>query len=309
MAIENPFSKLSKPQLYAVVAGGVAVSGYALYRHHASTGSWSPLSSGTASSAASASSGTSPTGTVTDPSTGQVYSDTAVDPVTQMTYASEIANYGTVAAADSEYAGTYGTSSNSVSAGEYDTGYVSATTTQGTTTTSGTDQYTSNSAWSQAVQAGLEDISGSTSYDGTDIGTALGAYLQGQPLTAAQNALINTAIAEYGKPPTGAPPVTLVPVTTPTTTTTGNITGVPRTSPSPINLSFTNKELEVSFPKVGGATKYQYKFSNGHTATTTTPEGVFSSATVGTKGTVAVQAGNANGWGPYSAAKSFTFPK
>lgn len=310
MEIKNPFSHLSKPQLYAVVGGGILVTGYALYRHHANTGSWSPFASGNnGSSAASASSGGSPSGTVTDPTTGQVYSDTALDPITNMTYASEIASYGSVAAAESQFQATYGNTTSGITASEFGTGYVSNQANQGTTTTSGTNNYTSNSAWAQAVQAGLENISGSTTYDGTDIGTAIGAYLEGMPLTQAQNQLINTAIAEYGKPPQGAPPVTMVPVTGPKPPPKVDKDHAPLTSPDPVNISYTNKNLEVSFPPVGGATKYQYQFSNGHKATTTVTQGVFSDATVGHSGTVRMQAGNDAGWGPLGAAKTFTFPK
>jgi hypothetical protein len=323
MPIENPFKKLSKPQLYAVVIGGTAVTGYALYRHKKATGSWSPFATGTSTGTVSSAPSTS-SSTVTDPATGITYSSSAVDPLTNETYAAEIAQYGSVASAEASVSSQYGLTQSGLSAQTYPTGYTSQTGNIGTTTTSGTNIYTSNSAWAQAVQAGLEDISGSSSYDGVDIGTTLGDYLTGTPLSAAQISLINTAIAEYGSPPigniqviaapsntTGTTPTSTTPTsttptsTTPTSTTT---TGAPKTSPPNIVISFTSKELEVSFGAVGGATKYGYLFNNGHTATTTALDGVFSSATVGNSGTVQVRAGNANGWGPYSAKKSFNFP-
>ena len=221
MAIENPFKNLSKPQLYAVVGGGTLVTGYALYRHHKTTGSWSPFATASSTSSVSDETASGSSTTVTDPSTGVTYSSTAIDPLTDMTYAAEIAQYGTVAQAESAVSSEYGLTQSGLQPSTLSTGYQSATGTIGTTTTSGTNLYTSNAAWSQAVQAGLEDVSGSTSYDGTDIGTALGAYLQGQPLTAAQNSLIATAIAEYGPTPQAAPPITLIPTTTTGTTTTG----------------------------------------------------------------------------------------
>lgn len=233
MAFENPFKHMPKWAIYTSIAGGTIVGGYALYEHHKKTGSWSPLASTSSSTTSSTALVANTAGTITDPSTGTVYSDTAIDPVTNMTYASEISEFGSVATAEADVS-QYGTTSTT---GEetYDSDYVSAQSQDLTTTISGENVYTSNSAWSQAVQAGLEDISGSTSYDGTDIGTALGAFLQGEPLTAAQAQLISVAEAEYGNPPQSAPPITLVPTTTTGTTTTSTVaTG---TYPAPKDLT------------------------------------------------------------------------
>ena len=106
MPFENPFSKLSKPQLYAVVAGGSAITAYALYRHHKVTGSWSPFATGSSSGVAPA--GTSGSAaTVTDPATGISYSTAAVDPLTDITYGSEISQYGSVAAAEAGVSSQY----------------------------------------------------------------------------------------------------------------------------------------------------------------------------------------------------------
>lgn len=228
--MRNPFKSLSRPQLYAVLAGGTAIAGYAEYKHHQATGSWSPFATGTASRDTSdAASSTS--GEVTDPDTGQSYSDIAVDPATSMTYASEISQFGSVAAAEAEVT-QYGKTTNG-STEQYDTGYTYQQASTNLTTANGQNIYVSNSAWAQAVQAGLEDVSGSTSYDGTDIGTALGAYLQGEPLTPEQAQLISVARAEYGPPPVGnlqvitKPTVTATPPPTTTTTTAKPTQGYP----------------------------------------------------------------------------------
>lgn len=199
MALHNPFKNMSKPQIYAVIGGTSLIAIYAEYRHHKSTGSWSPFASGNASNSGAGANSVS--GTVTDPSTGQVYSDTAVDPITGLTYASEIANYGDVASADSEFSSQYGATTGSVDVGGGATaaGYQSNLASIGTSTISGNDVYTSNSAWAQAATAGLTDVG----YDGPTVSAALGAFLTGTPVTPDQKNIINTAIAEYGRPPQG----------------------------------------------------------------------------------------------------------
>ena len=214
--MENPFKKLSKPELYAVIGGTALVTGYALYRHHADTGSWSPFATGSSAAATGPAGAASTSGTVTDTTTGQVYSDTAVDPITNLTYASEIANYGSVATADSEFASAYGTgaSTGGVEPQSFATGYTSNLASVGTSSISGNNVYTSNSAWSQAVTAGLTDVG----YDGPTVSAALGSFLTGTPLTTAQVTIVNTAIAEYGPPPVGNIQVIQQPVAKPSTT-------------------------------------------------------------------------------------------
>jgi hypothetical protein len=311
--VPNPFEKLSKTEKVAVIAGGSAILAFALYQHHKSTGSWSPFASGDTSNSGGDAAGGA--GTVTDPVSGSVYSDTAVDPVTNLTYASEISQFGSVQAAESQYAATsYGGTGGTVTPSAYDTGYSSASSLTGTTTASGTNVYTSNSAWAQAVQAGLTDVSGSSSYDGTDIGQALGAYLTGQPLTAAQAQVVQVAIAEYGPAPVGNLQIIKQPVAQPSATPPPVTVPVaapkpPSASPPNINISFTSRDLDVSYGSVSGATMYSFLFGNGHTAQVSALNGEFSSATVGHTGTVKVRAGNTAGWGPYSAPKTFTFPK
>jgi hypothetical protein len=292
--VKNPFAHLSKTEKWAIVIGGSVVVGGVIYWKYSASkkaaASTSPIS-------------TAPGGTVTDPTTGQQYTATAVDPATGDTYASEITQYGSVSAAEAEVTSLYGQPSPT-QAGVYDTGYASTTAATGTVTTSGTNVYTSNSSWAQAVTAGLTDIG----YTSTDVSAALGLYLTGQPVSSAQATIINAGIAEFGPAPTGNLQVILQPTATASTTTTTSKTGPPKTAPFPLNVKYSGGSLDVSFVAVGGANNYQYVFSNGHTAETPVTQGVFSVATVGKSGTVKVRAGNSGGWGPYSSPISFKFP-
>lgn len=258
MAITNPFKKMPKWAIYTSIAGGVIIAGYAEYKHHESTGSWSPLAAAPSASTSATTSVNTP-GEVTDPTTGTSYSDTAIDPVTQMTYASEISEFGSVASAEADVS-QYGTTGITGSE-TYDSDYVGAQSQDLTTTTSGQTVYTSNSAWAQAVQAGLEDISGTTTYDGVDIGTTLGMYLQGEPLTSAEAGLIGTATAEYGQPPQGAPPITTVPTTTASTTPAATHYAAPSgmsDTPLPGGTS-----VDLGWTPVAGATNYHYQVLKG----------------------------------------------
>lgn len=222
-----------KPVMYASIVGGCVIVGWVLYRHHEgeSINPFAPASSSTTDTSTATGNGGGGT-LVTDPVTGLTYSDTATDPMTGQTYAAEIQTYGSVPAADQAVSGT----ANAVDAqgNALPTGYYSNVGTSGLTTTSGQNLYQSNSAWSQAVQAGLEDVSGTTAYDGTDIGTALGAFLQGEPLTTGQAQVISVAEAEFGMPPQGNLQVVLQPT---------NVQTAPEPPPPPA-------------PKAGQATKY-----------------------------------------------------
>lgn len=225
--MENPFKKLSKPQIYAVVIGGLAIGVYAEYRHHQSTGSWSPFATSQANGA-NGSGANAVSGTVTDPETGQVYSDTAQDPITGLTYSGEISQYGGVAAAETEYSSQYGATTGAVDVGGGASlpGYNSNLASVGTSTISGNDVYTSNSGWAQAATAGLTDVG----YDGPTVSTALGAFLTGTPLTPAEVTIVNAAIAEYGRPPQGNIQVIQQPVAKPSPTPVPTPKPKPKTS-------------------------------------------------------------------------------
>jgi PASTA domain-containing protein len=203
---ENPFKDLPKPVIIGGIAVTIGLTGFLLYRHHKSTGSW--FGSGSASTASTAAS-------AIDPVTGLPTSeDNAIDPLTGLTYLAEATQYGSVATAEASVS-AYGTSSATGTG----TAVIPADGgTDGTTTAASgsvsSPTYTSDAAWAQAVQAGLSDVSGSTEYDGTDIGTAIGDYLQGIPVTAAQKSVITTALAEYGNPPSGTRQIITIPTAT-----------------------------------------------------------------------------------------------
>jgi hypothetical protein len=98
----------------------------------------------------------------------------------------------------------------------------------GPTTNTGPGTFTNNAEWAQAAQTYLVD--NEPSADPGAIGDALGAYIEGQPITAAQEQIVEQAIAFEGSPPVGGtngnppgivtasggtPPVTTTKVTVP----------------------------------------------------------------------------------------------
>jgi hypothetical protein len=79
----------------------------------------------------------------------------------------------------------------------------------------------------------IEQISGDTTYNGTDIGTALGAYLQGEELTPGQIQVVNIGLSEFPFPG-AAPPILKLPVTQPAVPpTTPTAPTVPPAKPAP----------------------------------------------------------------------------
>jgi hypothetical protein len=206
MDFKNPLAGMSKTTRYVTIGGAVAIGGYMVYRHHSTTGSWNPWSS------TSATSGTN-TATGTDPITGMPYSDdSAIDPITSLSYLAEAQQYGSVAAAEASVS-AYGQSTATGSG--IPVNPASPASTGSINTPVGTSVYTSNAAWAQAATAGLTDVG----YDGPTVAAALGAYETQTPLTADQVKIVNTAIAEYGPAPTGNLQVIQIPTTTPSPVT------------------------------------------------------------------------------------------
>lgn len=156
-------------------AGGVAVLavilGVAYYRHSRS-----------ANAAAAAPDGQSADGT-TDPN--------AVDPDTGLTYAEEaagisagdLAGYGSAFGDTSGIIG-YDAQGNPIYADQV--GYGPA------------PSFTSNGAWAQAAEQYLVETTGANA---GIVAAALGAYIDGQPLTSAQASVVQQAIAFFGQPP------------------------------------------------------------------------------------------------------------
>lgn len=170
---------------------------------------------------AAAAAASSASGSAIDPVTGLPASeDSAIDPVTGEAYLAEAQQYGSVQAADTAFQsnvngsndiGTAGGSSGGGYGGYY--GYSEAPP---NTTVVGGTTYGSNSAWAQAVEAGLTDIG----YSSTDVSAALGRYLSNLSETPAQAAIVQAAIAEYGPPPVGSYQIISAPSTGGGTVTT-----------------------------------------------------------------------------------------
>ena len=93
----DAFKGLKGWQKGAVVIGGVAaVGGLVLYERKQKAAAAAPAAAGAAGASASVA------GMVTDPTTGQSYPIDDTDPVSGLTYGTEIQEYGSVAAADEE---------------------------------------------------------------------------------------------------------------------------------------------------------------------------------------------------------------
>jgi hypothetical protein len=186
--MENPLAKLPRWGQVAVAAGGIGVV-YFAYKNHKSS---------TASTPASTTSGamTTAPGTITDPTTGQTYADTALDPITGQTYEMEITDYGSVNEADSIYE-----QSGNLNGFSYENGTLTGTAYSSTSGSAQTGaNYANNAQWSQAAQQGLTEIG----YNATDVAAALGDYLNGIPLSSDYVSIVQTALAEYGNPPAGS---------------------------------------------------------------------------------------------------------
>lgn len=246
-------------------------------------------------------------GTVTDPGTGAAYPADGADPATGQTYGQEISAYGSVAAADAAAAGGAGAGSGLYDQGNlYGTGYDAAAYYgggYGSGATISGSVYTTDSTWSQAVTAGLQEIG----YTGTQIADALGAYLAGKPLTPDEARIIQDARAEFGKPPSGDIPV----IQQPGGNTGGTPAKHPAAAPAP-TVGTSASELTVAWSAIPGATKYEAVVQGPEAgikadATVTATHAVFSVASSGDTGTVKVRAGNSAGWGPYSSPRNFKF--
>jgi len=180
----NPLSKLPTWGKFAVVGGGGAVIVFAWYQHKQSAAASSTASSSSADQI--------------DPATGLPYSeDNTTDPETDMTYAAEAEQYGSVSAAEAALGASanygYDTGSSAGIVGDYYDQYPA------TDNTASGYTYSSNAEWAQAAEAGLTDIG----YSSTDVASAIGRYLARLSLTADQANIVQVAIAEYGNPPSG----------------------------------------------------------------------------------------------------------
>ena len=252
MPITNPFKDLSKKQTYIAVGGFAVIAGVFVYKRHSTTGSWNPFNnSSTASTASNA----------IDPLTGlPVSEDNTIDPVTGQSYLAEAQQYGSVSAAEASVS-AYGQSSATGSGIPVVPASGSGGSNQGSANTVvGGSVYTSDSAWATAAQAGLADIG----YSSTDVATALGLYLTGQPVDSTQANLISAAIAEFGAPPEGTFQIITKPASgpasPPATTPTSGGQSKPAVKPAPptgiASSNVTSTGFDLAWRPSSGATSY-----------------------------------------------------
>lgn len=199
----DAFKGLKPWQQLAVVGGGAAaVVGVVIYKKRASAKSATPATATPAASSAPVS--TSTQGEIEDPTTGQYYPDTAVDPETGISYEVEITEYGSVQGAEAAYAGTQ---DQAALQGETPQEYVEQTGEYAPEASAGA-AVTTNAQWMSEVESGLSE----QGYTASDIGQGIAAYFAGKPLGTSSDGtslytMMNLAVSEYGPPPTGSYPL------------------------------------------------------------------------------------------------------
>jgi PASTA domain len=230
---KNPFSHLTKPQIYGVIGGVVILGGAFEYTHHKSTGSWNPLSK-----AATA------TGSAIDPVTNlPVSEDNTIDPITNLPYLAEAQQYGSVAAAEASVSAFGSSSATGSGIGVSPASPGQDGTSTPATGSIGSSTYTSNAAWATAATAGLADIG----YPETDVATALGDYLTGTPVTPTQAGYIRTALAEFDNPPIGSFQIIPIPVSQPAPPVTPTSPSVPAKPTVKIPSDLIGQSQEAAF--------------------------------------------------------------
>jgi PASTA domain-containing protein len=195
------------PKKYA--AGGLVIVGTLIIVYYVRKKKSSAASTSAAAGAATSTDQYPPDGTVgnpqdpysTDPATGQTYGDEAVG---------SGGTYGAYGDSDSADSGSYpwdGTVGNeddpySLDPGTGETYGNEGSGSTGTGTTGG-PPFANNSDWENWALQQLQE--NDSSFDVADTITALGLYLDGQPVTAAQKTLIFDATGIAGDPPVAGP--------------------------------------------------------------------------------------------------------
>lgn len=137
-----------------------------------------------------------------DGTTGNPQDPYSTDPATNQTYGNEAAGSG----------GTYGAYGSGAASGQYydpATGAYDLSSPYGTSPvtqpyqTTGGPPFSSNSAWSDWVIQELQTLN--PGIDAGALTSALGLYLDGQPVTAAEKSLILEATGIGGNPPVAGP--------------------------------------------------------------------------------------------------------
>lgn len=228
----DAFKDLKPWQQGAVVVGSLGVVGLVVYQRQKAKKA--PAIPGGTPAAAAASGVASTAGDVQDPTTGQQYPIDAIDPDSGLPYGQEIAEYGSVSAADATAGAGYQAASQGITPQEY----VEQTGGTGNGATSGST-VTTNAQWMAEVETGLSE----QNYTASDIGQGLAAYFASKPLGTSSDGtnlytMMNLAISEYGPPPTGSYPLLIAGSTTPPP---------PKPVPKPA-------AKEVTIPNVAGHT-------------------------------------------------------
>jgi hypothetical protein len=326
--LAEEWKKLPKWGKAAIIIGGAGGVYYA----------WRVHENAKAAAAASTSS--------TD-STGSSSYDQQTDPITGLTYGEDISEYGSVQAADtavqqqdSQEAGLNGAYDTGYGySGGGGAGYYSYGESGGTTT--GTTTITTNAQWVSEVANGLEQLG----YSSANVTAALGLYLANLPMSSSQAAIISTALAEYGPPPTGSYTVNLSSSTsgagTATTGNTGstgstsssNTTGsssngstgstgsttsssstsathAPIDPPEGVTVSNSGDNVTFKWPSVGGATKYSIDITSNGANLWSSQSLTGNSVTVGIHSHPSFQwsmaSGNSAGWSPSDGWHTYT---
>lgn len=186
------------------------------------------------------------------------------------------------------------------------TGYYDPNTGQWVYGNSGTGQAaaTTNAQWAQLAEAYLTQNAGA---DPATLSAALGAYLAGQAVTAAQESLIDQAIAVEGYPPVAGPGGNPPGIRT----QSGGGQGSPPPGGKPPSaaphLSVTGHKgyADFGWSAVSGAADYELDVdghSHGTQASRHAPHVTLAKGRHAAK----VRASNSAGHGPWSASRAFT---
>jgi hypothetical protein len=287
---------MKKGYVIAIAGGGLVIAVY-IYRKQKATNAATNAAATTLATTGGQLNGYPWDGTV-----GNSADPQSEDPTTSMTYAQEAA----------EGTGVY-TSASGAGASTPLAGLSGVTT----TSTSASSAPTTNSAWAQQATANLVSIG----YASTDVAAALGQYLASLPLTAAQQNIVQVALAEDGPPPVGSfsiittgPTPTPAPTPTPTPTPSPSPTPTPTpsgggTKPGAITglrlVSKTANAVTLAWNAASGATHYNIAYgypsvSQFHTTSNGPSVTIGFAAGHGSDYHFQVTAQNAAGNGPYS---------
>jgi hypothetical protein len=198
-----------------------------------------------------------------DGSTGDETDPDSTDPATGQTYGDEAGVTGAGGAASIDpypWDGTTGDAGDPYSM-DPQTGATYGDTGTAGTTAPGGPPFSSNAAWSQYA---IGYLTGTAGLNARTVTTALGAYLDGKPVTAAQEDIINDAIGIAGKPPVsgpgGFPPSIHV---------TGTKTGGRTTADNPVKglkvTAVQKTDATVTWDKEAAATYYTVVVTAGKT--------------------------------------------